>query len=683
MADSISDQELRRRLSSFNAVVPPVTNSTRKLLLKKLSDLESSITSNTAETRSMPPPKQKAKTTNGTNDSIIISSSGVAGRPSQYTTFDNTDSPKKSPRRRRQYRAPDPFDTGSDSDIDNGSLGRSTLSASPNLASSSPKSHEASLMNVSNWDAVSRDEDQTLYSSPDVKKVVSRPNEIKTDKKISGIFDTGVNITPREPVIRRPRSGPVTETPHADQAIQRWKEKMMNQSYNRTDVSSTSQFDLPSPVSPIYSQNSRRYIQPTHQRPQGNGYTRNTQYIILLFVAFFVVIFGLYFTSIQSSTIVLPSGILNSYCAKKNLQGYECDAEQERIRSLYGSLVSQVTDKYIKNKCENSDIEPTVDTQSAYEHILTYENIPSREVEELVELFKSIAKTYSDSPIGFDTKFKINVQPNVPVVCAIKNIFANMFYLIVWLGIVGISILGIYFGVCYISAKSEKHKQEVHNLIENVINQLKLRAQHYPNEPFLAIIHIRDQLISINERQAKSKIWADVEQYFTESESRVRTEIQQINGEDFKIWRWVQPVSPGTAKKVWQGQAFETNEGSMNSPQPSPTSCLKIRHMFGPDSMTGDDCETRVKDAILEKCEGVELLHLSVDRSSQEGCVYVKCVSPTEAGKAYRQLHGFWYDGKLVTVKFLRLERYHQRFPDANNKTVPLRPSNNEMRSLQ
>jgi hypothetical protein len=37
-------------------------------------------------------------------------------------------------------------------------------------------------------------------------------------------------------------------------------------------------------------------------------------------------------------------------------------------------------------------------------------------------------------------------------------------------------------------------------------------------------------------------------------------------------------------KKVWQGQAFETNEGSMNSPQPSPTSCLKIRHMFGPDS---------------------------------------------------------------------------------------------------
>lgn len=62
-------------------------------------------------------------------------------------------------------------------------------------------------------------------------------------------------------------------------------------------------------------------------------------------------------------------------------------------------------------------------------------------------------------------------------------------------------------------------------------------------------------------------------------------------------------------------------------------------------SMIGLDCETHIKNAILEKCESIELLHLSVDRSSQEGCVYVKCASPTEAGKAYRQLHGFWFDG--------------------------------------
>jgi len=98
-------------------------------------------------------------------------------------------------------------------------------------------------------------------------------------------------------------------------------------------------------------------------------------------------------------------------------------------------LVSQVQDKYIKKQCDKSDIDPTIDAQTAFEYISTHENIPSREIEELLELFKSIAKTYSDSPIGFDTSFNINVQPNLPLMCAVKNIFANMFYLFIWIGI--------------------------------------------------------------------------------------------------------------------------------------------------------------------------------------------------------------------------------------------------------
>lgn len=122
-------------------------------------------------------------------------------------------------------------------------------------------------------------------------------------------------------------------------------------------------------------------------------------------------------------------------CAKKNLQGSDCDTEQETVRKLYSALVLQVQDKYIKSQCENSNIEATVDAQTVFEYISTHENIPSREIEELIELFKNIAKTYSDSPIGFDISFNINVQPNLPIICAAKNIFSNMFYLILWLGI--------------------------------------------------------------------------------------------------------------------------------------------------------------------------------------------------------------------------------------------------------
>lgn len=69
--------------------------------------------------------------------------------------------------------------------------------------------------------------------------------------------------------------------------------------------------------------------------------------------------------------------------------------------------------------------------------------------------------------------------------------------------------------------------------------------------------------------------------------------MQQVAGEEFHVWRWLpnnnlnksntQNFVPNKKSKVWQGQAFETMEGSVNSLTCSPTSCLKIRHMFDVD----------------------------------------------------------------------------------------------------
>lgn len=39
--------------------------------------------------------------------------------------------------------------------------------------------------------------------------------------------------------------------------------------------------------------------------------------------------------------------------------------------------------------------------------------------------------------------------------------------------------------------------------------------------------------------------------------------------------------------------------------------------------------------------------------------------------------------GHLVTVKYLRLERYYERFPDAVHCTTSLKPSNNKRLSMQ
>lgn len=61
-----------------------------------------------------------------------------------------------------------------------------------------------------------------------------------------------------------------------------------------------------------------------------------------------------------------------------------------------------------------------------------------------------------------------------------------------------------------------------------------------------------------------------------------------------------------------------------------------------------DEYENTIKNAILEKCgEFVFILHIKVDRTSREGCVYMKCQSQESAGKAYRALHGSWFDGNF------------------------------------
>lgn len=124
-------------------------------------------------------------------------------------------------------------------------------------------------------------------------------------------------------------------------------------------------------------------------------------------------------------------------------------------------------------------------------------------------------------------------------------------------------------------------------------------------------------------------------------------------------------VGSGFRSKVWQGQAFETQVGSVNSLPCSPTPCLKVRGFDERERNT-----YAMREAVLSKCASqCKILHCDVDPNSN--CVYLKCGNPNEAAIAYRNLHGWWYDGNLLTVKYLRLERYMQRFPDSPAKGPP------------
>jgi len=269
--------------------------------------------------------------------------------------------------------------------------------------------------------------------------------------------------------------------------------------------------------------------------------------------------------------------------------------------------------------------------------------------------------------------------------------------------------------------RREREKREAFALVEQATDILFRQHQMVGREgkgghSFLAIDHIRDQLIPPQERSDKAEVWSKAVAYIRTHESRVREDVQHIFGEEFRVWQWLpdlacgppprtrspgspsssprspvrapsmgSPQTPATPQNQWphvptttvpgwQGEAFTHNK-QVGAPLAPPTSCLKVRHMFDAQHQS-PGWVNEVREEILRRCAQAKILHIAVDTQSEEGTVYIKTLSTEEAGKVFGCLHGQWYRGQLVTAKYLRLERYHERFPDSKNSFVPMRPSN-------
>ncbi|CAL1531708.1 unnamed protein product [Lymnaea stagnalis] len=269
------------------------------------------------------------------------------------------------------------------------------------------------------------------------------------------------------------------------------------------------------------------------------------------------------------------------------------------------------------------------------------------------------------------------------LVRSLNQVLYGIFVVITVIGI--IFLLSVY--IQYKLRRRENEQKEVYNMVEKIIDMLQehheqVKAEDFDEPPYLAVTHVRDQLLPPSQRRQLQPIWDKAVAFIAANESRIRLEPRLIGGEEYEVWHWLQPsVNNG---KIWQGQVFgEKSENNSNQVIYSPTPCLKIRNMFDTNMESGENWESSVTDAILEKCKNIKhIVHIYVDVDSREGCVYLKCSSCEAAGKARQSLHGWWFDGRLVTVKHLKLDHYHKRWPDAKHATVPLKPSTDQMKSL-
>ncbi|GAB1295615.1 Inner nuclear membrane protein Man1 [Apodemus speciosus] len=289
-----------------------------------------------------------------------------------------------------------------------------------------------------------------------------------------------------------------------------------------------------------------------------------------------------------------------------------------------------------------------------------------------------------------DVQFLQSTRPQMPFWCRFRRAFVTVTHrlLLLCLGVVMVCVVLRYMK--YRWTKEEEETRQMYDMVVKIIDVLRSHNEACQEtkdlQPYMPIPHVRDSLIQPHDRKKMKKVWDRAVDFLAANESRVRTETRRVGGADFLVWRWVQPSAScdktlAMPSKVWQGQAFHLDR--RNSPPNSLTPCLKIRNMFDPVMEIGDHWHLAIQEAILEKCSDNDgIVHIAVDRNSREGCVYVKCLSPEYAGKAFKALHGSWFDGKLVTVKYLRLDRYHHRFPQALARNTPLKPSNKHMNSM-
>ncbi|CAJ1055695.1 hypothetical protein L3Q82_009637%2C partial [Xyrichtys novacula] len=272
-----------------------------------------------------------------------------------------------------------------------------------------------------------------------------------------------------------------------------------------------------------------------------------------------------------------------------------------------------------------------------------------------------------DDPVTDVSEISVleSTHPKMPFSCRFRRAFLTVISRVfLFTAVVGC----VWSVVCYMKyrwRREEEETRQMYDMVDRIIDLLRSHndacQENQDLQPYLPIPHVRDSLVSPQDRKKMRKVWERAESYLSAGESRIRTETQRIGGADYLVWRWIQPsltcdkTSSGPSK-VWQGKAFPLDR--RNSPPNSLTPCLKIRNMFDPIMEVGENWDLAIHEAILEKCSDNDgIVHIAVDKNSREGCVYVKCLSAEHSGKAFKALHGSWFDGKLVTVKYLRLDR--------------------------
>jgi len=742
----ISDAELRQRLEDHAYNVPPITDTTRAILIKKLNQLDTQRSTNlrkqgtysgldysSAEDDDFPAPI--ANSTRRGGRAPVAVTGGGAGKGGKRGT--------------RQVEE--------EVEVSGGVTSRVTRSSRNNSRAGTPQNgsngrnggqsrRNVSLMTHSETEEGSEedeDEEEDIEEEEEEEEEESEDEEeVNGVDRVDLAVQTSLMDSPSPTRFRGQRLANTNYSPTSQSTsytttptfpiMSPYLRKNINKHGSLNEALST----LPSPKSKPLPSTPDSTTSPTtqasprqHSSPHSQSYSRDTSgpcsYMIVSALIMAVAAFFFLFLLVQYLSLVPPqshSGTRVPVCGgmKGELAHIDCvpSSELNQTVELYKMLVKLLPSP--KGCLEEHSM---VSKTKALEQL----SVPSGlEVGKLNIHLDNLLVLLRQNPgwgimledRGEETS--LGVVRNSSWACSFYKWgvqLMDLMWRLAWVifGVVAsfLVLVGLFKANQWRQARIKKKDEEVFQLVRQATNFLYQQHQMAAREgkggpSYLAINHIRDQLIPPQDRVGKAEVWAEVVEYIEKNESRVRQDVQKIFGEDFRVWQWLPeiPWSPGSSPSSpsgpsspspnshstptssnnpwphvpttqgvvgWQGCAFPLGK-HVAAPLAPPTSCLKVRHMFDV-LQQGPGWVTLVKEEILRRCAEAAILHIAVDTQSEEGTVYIKTAGMEDAGKVFRCLHGQWYRGQLVTAKYLRLERYHERFPDAKGSCVAMKSS--------
>ncbi|XP_056630217.1 uncharacterized protein LOC130440859 isoform X2 [Diorhabda sublineata] len=311
-------------------------------------------------------------------------------------------------------------------------------------------------------------------------------------------------------------------------------------------------------------------------RANRNNILKNNfvSFAVLAGAALFFVLLAIMYMGMRSDTSVIPSDYNVPHCVNddpKSKKMVNCVSENDVYTAIHllNVIKPELTKRAVAHTCFDPKIKPQMTDYEIISFCLTnyaikdHEQIKNDLRNLFILTFKNpqwnlhVAQTEDNTGVVNEKDFSKNMEqvifnqdkkttslimlnPPLPWKCVFYNSFSFILNSVIFIVLIFGSLYLSSLGYKYYKYHNQKQIDEIGFMVERIIDILQSNASEDLNgENFVVINHVRDMILPVGERQNKSSTWAKAVKFINEHESRVRTEVREVKGEPFEVWRWI------------------------------------------------------------------------------------------------------------------------------------------------